>query len=143
MWIANAGFLYSVRRADPWLRVGYEALSYSFDKDASGFFSVPNPPGVIPGGYYSPQLYLLQQLRAEATLATIRYLASRYRRRRGPQMVRSATQQFEDWHWGVGARARIEAQFAPEVRACFSYDFLNAGAADHRSVFLVGAEVRF
>jgi hypothetical protein len=142
-WSADAGFGFTERFARARLRLGYEALVSSFDKDASGFFNLTNPPGVVPGGYFSPQMYWTQQLTAAFDWDFADRSLLRVDAAIGPESFRDETHSLSELELNARAGARAEYRFADPVWGYVFYEYQNGGAYVEQHLFGFGVRVIF
>lgn len=142
-WATTVGAGYTIRADNVKIRVGIDATANSFDKDASGQFDVVNPTGVIAGGYFSPQLYLLEQARLDVDWQVSPAAKLHLGGGAGPQNYRSATEEFSDTQFALDVETRFDWKLADDVSVFAFYEYHDVGAAIRQHRFGFGVRVIF
>jgi hypothetical protein len=142
-WAATLGAGYTIHGDSVKVRIGVDMTGNSFDKDASGSFTAGNAPGVDPGGYFSPQLYTLEQLRVDVDWKPGEPTRLRVSCGAGPQNYRDATRDFSQMDVGLDIETRFDLRVSEEANLFLFYDYHDAGAAIHQNRFGFGVRLVF
>ncbi len=142
---AGAGFdPLAAPDSDASLRIGAEVLVQGFDRDLSGFFRVPPPRGVGPGGYFSPQLHVAPRLRADLlSESRASGLGVAAGAGVGMEQLDSATRSFARIDPVVDAHARVTQRLGDSVRLEAGYAFDDGGAEVRAHRIVVGIRIEF